>query len=62
MKLFEYQSKKLFNKIGIPIPKSKIIQKAEDVRHIINQFGGAALLKAQALAGKRGKAGLSFHT
>lgn len=57
MKLFEYQSKKLFDQIGIPIPKSKIIQKAEDVSHIFNQFGGAALLKAQVLTGGRGKAG-----
>jgi succinyl-CoA synthetase beta subunit len=57
MKLYEYQSKKLFDQIGIPIPKSKIIQKTENVCHIINQFGGAALLKAQVLTGGRGKAG-----
>jgi len=57
MKLHEYQSKKLFNQIGIPIPKSKIIQKTEDVSHIFNQFGRIALLKAQVLTGGRGKAG-----
>ena len=57
MKLHEYQSKKLFNQIGIPIPKSKIIQKTEDVSHIFNQLGGTALLKAQVLTGGRGKAG-----
>ncbi len=57
MKLHEYQSKKLFDQIGIPIPKSKIIQKAENVRHIFNQFSGVALVKAQVLSGGRGKAG-----
>jgi len=57
LKLHEYQSKKLFDQIGIPIPKSKIIQKAENVRHIFNQFSGAALVKAQVLSRGRGKAG-----
>jgi len=57
MKLHEYQSKKLFDQIGIPIHKSKIIQKAENVRHIFNQFSGAALVKARVLSGGRGKAG-----
>ncbi len=57
MKLHEYQSKKLFNQIGIPIPKSKIIHKTENIRDIFNQFSGAALLKAQVLTGGRGKEG-----
>jgi len=57
MRLHEYQSKKLFNQIGIPIPKSKIIHKTEDIRDIFNQFSGAALLKAQVLTGGRGKEG-----
>jgi succinyl-CoA synthetase beta subunit len=57
MKLHEYQSKKLFNQIGIPIPKSKIIHKTENIRDIFNQFNGAALLKAQVLTGGRGKEG-----
>ncbi len=42
------------------MPKSKIIQKAEDVSHIFNQFGSAALLKAQVLTGGRVKTVLSF--
>ena len=57
MRLHEYQSKKLFNQIGIPIPKSKIIHKTENIRDIFNQFSGAALLKAQVLTGGRGKEG-----
>jgi succinyl-CoA synthetase beta subunit len=57
MRLHEYQSKKLFNQIGIPIPKSKIIHKTENIRDIFNQFSGAALLKAQVLIGGRGKEG-----
>ena len=44
MKLHEYQSKKLFKQIGIPIPKSKIIQKTDDIGHIFNQFGDTILL------------------
>jgi len=57
MKLHEYQSKKLFNQIGIPIPRNKIIQRTENVGHIFNQFGGTVLLKAQVLTGGRAKAG-----
>jgi len=57
MKLHEYQSKKLFDQVGIPIPKSKTIQKAENARQIFNHFGGAVLVKAQVLSGGRGKAG-----
>ena len=50
MKLFEYESKALVAKYGIPIPVGKLYEKIED----IDRFG---VVKAQVLAGKRGKAG-----
>ena len=50
MKLFEYESKALVAKYGIPIPQGKLFEKVEDIDR-------AGVVKAQVLAGKRGKAG-----
>ncbi|MFH0713133.1 MAG: succinate--CoA ligase subunit beta [Candidatus Micrarchaeota archaeon] len=50
MKLYEYESKALVAKYGIAIPQGKVFQKVEEVDR-------AGVVKAQVLAGKRGKAG-----
>ncbi|MDO9545286.1 MAG: succinate--CoA ligase subunit beta, partial [Pelolinea sp.] len=57
MKLHEYQSKKLLAFVGIPIPKGKVISKAELINHFFDDFSGSVLLKAQVLSGGRGKTG-----
>jgi succinyl-CoA synthetase beta subunit len=57
MKLHEYQSKNLFAKHGIPIPKGKIASTAERAKSIAEELGGRVVVKSQVLVGGRGKAG-----
>ncbi len=57
MKLHEYQSKRLFAKFGVPIPKGDIATTSEDARHIARELGGTVVIKSQVLVGGRGKAG-----
>jgi succinyl-CoA synthetase beta subunit len=57
MKLHEYQSKLIFSKYGIPIPKGRVAATAEAARQIAQELGGRAVIKAQVLVGGRGKAG-----
>ncbi len=57
MKLHEYQSKLIFAKYGIPIPKGRVAATAESARHIAQELGGRVVIKAQVLVGGRGKAG-----
>jgi succinyl-CoA synthetase beta subunit len=57
MKLHEYQSKQIFARYGIPIPKGKVASTAEDARTIATELGGPVVIKSQVLVGGRGKAG-----
>ncbi|MEJ5201907.1 MAG: ADP-forming succinate--CoA ligase subunit beta [Anaerolineales bacterium] len=57
MKLHEYQSKQIFAKYHIPIPQGRIADNACDARQIAQELGGRVVIKAQVLAGGRGKAG-----
>ncbi len=57
MKLHEYQSKQLFAKYGIPIPKGEVAMRPEDARRIAREWGRRVVVKAQVLVGGRGKAG-----
>ncbi|MGD8457717.1 MAG: ADP-forming succinate--CoA ligase subunit beta [Anaerolineales bacterium] len=57
MKLHEYQSKNLFAKHGIPIPKGKVASTPERARSIAEELGGRVVVKSQVLIGGRGKAG-----
>ena len=57
MKLHEYQSKLIFSKYGIRIPKGRVASTASDARVIANELGGRVVIKAQVLVGGRGKAG-----
>jgi succinyl-CoA synthetase beta subunit len=57
MKLHEYQSKLIFSKYGIPIPKGRVAATADAARQIAQELGGRAVIKAQVLVGGRGKAG-----
>lgn len=57
MKLHEYQSKQIFSKYGIPIPKGRVAATAEAARQIAQELGGRVVIKAQVLVGGRGKAG-----
>ncbi len=57
MKLHEYQSKDIFSRRGIPIPKGRIAENAEQARQIAAEAGRKVVIKAQVLVGGRGKAG-----
>ncbi len=57
MKLHEYQSKRVFAKYGVPIPKGEVATTPEEVRSIARSMGKPVVVKSQVLVGGRGKAG-----
>jgi len=57
MKLHEYQSKQIFSRYNIPIPKGRVATTADEARHIASELGGRVVIKSQVLVGGRGKAG-----
>ena len=57
MKLHEYQSKLIFAKYGVPIPKGRVASTAAEARTIAAELGGRVVIKSQVLVGGRGKAG-----
>ena len=57
MKLHEYQSKLIFARYGIPIPKGRVAATAGEARQIAEELGGRVVIKSQVLVGGRGKAG-----
>ena len=57
MKLHEYQSKQIFFKFGIPIPRGRVANSSGNVRQIAEELGSKVVVKAQVLSGGRGKAG-----
>jgi succinyl-CoA synthetase beta subunit len=57
MKLFEYQSKSIFSRYGIPVPKGRLAPNAAIANHIYEDLKTDVVIKAQVLAGGRGKAG-----
>lgn len=57
MKLHEYQSKQIFSRYGIPIPKGKVASTADEAKQIAEELGGRVVIKSQVLVGGRGKAG-----
>lgn len=57
MKLHEYQSKLIFAKYGIPIPKGRVAATADEAKQIAKELGSRVVIKSQVLVGGRGKAG-----
>ncbi len=57
MKLHEYQSKNIFAKYGVPIPKGRVATTADEAKAIAEELGGRVVVKSQVLVGGRGKAG-----
>jgi succinyl-CoA synthetase beta subunit len=57
MKLHEYQSKQIFARNGIPIPKGRVTATASEAKQIAEELGGRVVIKSQVLVGGRGKAG-----
>ncbi|RME54252.1 MAG: ADP-forming succinate--CoA ligase subunit beta [Caldilineae bacterium] len=57
MKLHEYQSKRIFAKYGVPIPRGEVAESPAEAREIAKRLGGPVVIKSQVLVGGRGKAG-----
>jgi len=57
MKLHEYQAKELLAARGVPVPRGVTLTSTKDARGTARDLGGAVVVKAQVLAGGRGKAG-----
>ncbi len=57
MKLHEYQSKQIFARYGIPIPRGRVAATAEEAKVIAEELGSRVVIKSQVLVGGRGKAG-----
>jgi succinyl-CoA synthetase beta subunit len=58
MRFYEYESKQLFGKHGIPLSRgSKVARTAAEAREIAAEIAGPVVLKSQVLSGGRMKAG-----
>lgn len=57
MRLYEYEAKKLFAQVGIPITTGEVVRTKEEAKAFAGKLGKAVVLKAQILSGGRGKAG-----
>ncbi len=61
MDLFEFQAKELFAEYGVPVPKDKVANTADEAREITTAYAadgiGQVVVKAQVKTGGRGKAG-----
>ncbi|MDN5347692.1 MAG: succinyl-CoA synthetase beta subunit [Clostridia bacterium] len=56
-RLYEYQGKKLFRAGGIPVPEGRVATTPQEAQEVAQSIGFPVAIKAQVLAGKRGKAG-----
>jgi succinyl-CoA synthetase beta subunit len=57
MKLYEFEGKKLLSQFGINVPKGALATTAEAAKDAAAKLGGPVFVKAQVLAGGRGKGG-----
>jgi len=57
MRFYEYESKALFRRHGLPLGESRIVKTATEARAAFKAIGGPVVLKSQVLSGGRMKAG-----
>lgn len=57
MRLYEYESKLIFSKSGIPTPLGKVVSSPQEARDVAKELAKEVVLKPQILATGRGKAG-----
>lgn len=57
MKLYEYESKELFRRHGIPVPPGRVADTVDEAVKAAEDIGLPVVLKAQVLVAGRGKAG-----
>jgi len=57
MKIHEYQARQIFRDYGIPVPDSVLCYTVSEVENAAREMNRMVVVKAQVLAGGRGKAG-----
>jgi succinyl-CoA synthetase beta subunit len=57
MKIHEYQAKEVLRRSGVRVPRGEVAATPEDAERIARELGGKVVVKAQVLAGGRGKGG-----
>lgn len=57
MKIHEYQAKEVLRRHGVRVPRGEVAATPEDAERIARELGGKVVVKAQVLAGGRGKGG-----
>ena len=57
MKVREFEARSVFSHHGLPVPKAVLVESAAGVRDAAESLAGVVVIKAQVLAGGRGKAG-----
>ncbi|HZO78477.1 MAG TPA: ATP-grasp domain-containing protein [Solirubrobacteraceae bacterium] len=57
MRFFEYESRAIVDKAGIPVTRHGFATTADEARRIAEQIGGPVVVKSQVLSGGRMKAG-----
>src|ERR1700754_3161146 len=57
MRFYEYESRRILAREGIPLSKHGFATTAEDAKKIAAEIGGKVVLKSQVLTGGRMKAG-----
>lgn len=58
MYLYEFEAKEVFSKYGIPLAQNEVASSPAEAREIFAKIGRPVVIKAQVMAGGRGKAGL----
>jgi len=57
MKVHEYQAKELLARFGVPVPKGRVTDNADEAAEIARELAAPVVVKAQIHAGGRGKGG-----
>lgn len=57
MRFYEYEARKIVERVGIPVTKYGFCQSAEEARKVAAEIGGPVVIKSQVLSGGRMKAG-----
>jgi succinyl-CoA synthetase beta subunit len=57
MRIHEYQSRQLLADAGVPVPPAEVVESVDQAAGAGRRIGGRLVVKAQVLAGGRGKAG-----
>jgi len=57
VKLYEYQGRQVFERLGIPTPQGVVVSSMEELEKVKDQLVFPLVVKAQVLVGGRGKAG-----